>query len=65
MMAWSFLVGIVGLFFATALALALRWAAIERGRIHREWTRRERELGPNVFQSLDWCVAVAAATGAA
>jgi hypothetical protein len=59
----SFFVGIVGLVLVAALVLALRWAAIERGRVHREWSRLERGLAPNVFQSLDWCVAAATAAG--
>ena len=63
--AWSFFVGFVGLVLLAALVLALRWAAIERGRVHREWTRVERGLAPNVFRSLDWCVAAATAAGCA
>lgn len=54
---------VVAVIVTALLLLALRWAAIERGRIHREWTRLQHEARRNVAQSLDWCVAMAAAVG--
>ena len=65
MSAWAFFVDVVGLVVTILLMLALRWAAIERGRIHREWARLERELGRKVSQSIDWCMAMVAAAGCA
>ena len=64
MSAWALFVDVIGLVFIALLMLALRWAAIERGRIHREWARLQRALGRKV-QSIDWCVAMAAAAGCA
>jgi hypothetical protein len=61
--AWALLVDVVGVFVTALLMLALRWAAIERGRIHREWARLKHEPGRNVAQSIDWCMAMAAAGG--
>jgi hypothetical protein len=63
--AGALFVDVIGLVLTTVLLLALRWAAIERGEIHREWARLERELGRKVSQSLDWCMAMAAAAGCA
>jgi hypothetical protein len=65
MSAWPFFVDVVGLAVTILLMLALRWAAIERGRIHREWGRLQRDLGSKAAQSIDWCMAVAAAAGCA
>ena len=61
MSAWAYFVDIVGLFVTILLMLALRWAAIERGHIHREWARLQRELRGKVVRSIDWCMAMAAA----
>jgi hypothetical protein len=65
MSAWALFVDVVGLVFTGLLMLVLGWAAIERGRIHREWARLRRESGQNVVQSVDWCMAMAAAAGCA
>ena len=65
MSAWALFVDVVGLIFAGLLLLALRWAAIERGRIHREWARLRRALERNVVESIDWCMAMVAAAGCA
>ena len=65
MSAWAFFVDVVGMAVTILLMLALGWAAIERGRIHREWARLQRELGWKVAQSIDWCMAMAAAAGCA
>jgi hypothetical protein len=65
MRAGALFVDVIGLVVTVLLLLALRWAAIERGRIHREWARLERELGRKVSQSIDWCMAMAAAAGCA
>jgi hypothetical protein len=65
MSAWTLFVDVVGLVFTGLLMLALRWAAIERGRIHREWVRLQCALGQTVVQSIDWCMAMAAAAGCA
>ncbi len=65
MSAMAYFVDIVGVAVTIALMLALRWAAIERGRIHREWARLRRELRGRVSQSIDWCLSMAAAAGCA
>ena len=65
MRAEALFMDVIGLVVTALLLLALRWAAIERSRIHREWARRQRELGRNVSQSVDWCMAMAAAAGCA
>ena len=65
MSAWASFVDVVGLVFTVLLMFVLCWAAIERGRIHREWVRLQRALGRNVLQSIDWCVAMAATAGCA
>ncbi len=65
MSAWAFFVDIVGLSVTILLMLALRWAANERGRIHREWARLQRNLGKKGSQSVDWCMAMAAAAACA
>jgi len=63
--AWALVVDVVGVAVTALLMLALRFAAIERGQIHREWTRLTRERGRKVSQSIDWCMAMAAAAGCA
>ena len=65
MSAWALFVDVVGLIFTVLFMLALGWAAIERGHIHREWARTPRALRRNVVQSIDWCMAMAAAAGCA
>ena len=65
MSAWMLFVDVVGLVFAGLLTIALGWAAVERGRVHREWGRLRRVLGQKVVQSVDWCMAMAAAAGCA
>lgn len=65
MSAWTLFVDVVGLAFTGLLMVALGWAAIERGRMHREWARLQRTLGQKVVQSIDWCMAMAAAAGCA
>jgi hypothetical protein len=65
MSAWSFFVDTVGIAVTILVMLALRWAAIERGRIHRERVRLQRDLGWKVAQSIDWSLAMAAAAGCA
>ena len=65
MSAWTLFVDVVGLVFAGLLMIALGWAAVERGRVHREWARLRRALGQKVVQSVDWCMAMAAAAGCA
>jgi hypothetical protein len=65
MSAWTFFVDVVGMAVTILLMLALGWAAIERGRIHREWVRLQRDLGWKVAQSIDWCMAMAAGAGCA
>jgi hypothetical protein len=49
--------------FAGVVLVALQWAAIERGRRHREWTSRQREANARRTPVIDWCVAVSAVTG--
>jgi hypothetical protein len=65
MSAWPLFVDVVGMAVTIPLMLALRSAANERGRIHREWARLQRNLGWKVSQSVDWCMAMAAAAGCA
>lgn len=65
MSAWACFVDIVGLSVTILLMLVLRWAANERGRIHRERARLQRNLAKKVSQSVDWCMAMAAAAGCA
>ena len=65
MSAWALFVDVVRLIFTGLLLLALAWAAIERGRIHREWARLQRARREKVVQSVDWCMAMAAAAGCA
>ena len=65
MSAWPFFVDVVGIAVTILLMLSLGWAAIERGRIHREWVRQQRDLGRKVAQSMDWCMAMAGAAGCA
>ena len=65
MSAWPFFVDVVGTAAAILLLLALGWAAIERGRIHREWVRLQRDPGWKVAQSIDWSMAMAVAAGCA
>lgn len=65
MSAWPFFVDVVGMAVTILLMLALRSAANERGRNHREWARLQRNLGCKVSQSVDWCMAMAAAAGCA
>jgi hypothetical protein len=64
MSAWALFVDVVGLVFTAPLLLALRWATIERGHIHREWAR-QRALGRKVVQPIDWYMAMAVAAGCA
>ena len=63
--AWALVVDVVGVAVTALLMLALRFAAIERGQIHREWARLARERGRSVSHSIDWCMAMAAAAGCA
>ena len=65
MSAWPFFVEVVGMPVTILMMPALGWGAIECGRIHREWVRLQRELGWKVAQSIDWCMAMAAAAGCA
>ena len=65
MSAWPFFVDVIEVTVAILLMLLLGWAAIERGRIHREWVRLQRDLRGKVAQSIDWCMAMAAAAGCA
>lgn len=65
MSAWALFVDVVGVVFTGLLMLALGWAAAERGRIHRGWARLQHARGQNVIQSIDWCMAMAAAAGGA
>ena len=65
MSAWLLFVDVVGLVFTVIFMLALGWSAIERGRIHREWAWAQRSLRRDVVQSIDWCMAMAAAAGCA
>ena len=65
MSAWPFFVDVIGIAVTILLMLLLGWAAIERGRIHREWVRLQRDLRGKVAQSVDWCMAMAAAAGCA
>ena len=63
--AGALFVDVIGVVLTAVLVLALRWAAIERGGIHGEGARLKREVGRNVSQSVDWCMAMAAAAGCA
>lgn len=63
--AWALVADVVGVVVAALLMLALRYAAIERGRIHRAWARLARERGRKVSQSIDWCMSLAAVAGCA
>lgn len=65
MSAWPLFVDVVGMAVTILLMLALGWAAIERGCIHRDWVRLQRDPGGKVAQSIDWCMAMAAAAGCA
>jgi len=65
MSAWALFVDVAGLVFTGLLMLALGWAAIERGRVHRQWERLRRESGETVGRSVDWYLAMAAAAGCA
>jgi len=65
MSAWPFFVEVVGMPVTILMMPALGWGAIECGRIHRERVRLQRELGWKVAQSIDWCMAMAAALGRA
>jgi hypothetical protein len=65
MSASPFFVDVVGMAVTILLLLALGWAAIERGRIHRDWVRLRRDRGWNAGRSIDWCMAMAAAAGCA
>jgi hypothetical protein len=65
MSAWSFFVDVVGVTVTTLLVVAVGWAASERGQIHREWVRLRRAVRWKVDQSVDWCMAMAAAAGCA
>ena len=62
---WPFFVDVVEVAVTILLMLALGWAAIERGRVHREWVRLQRNVSGKVAQSVDWCMAMAAAAGCA
>ena len=63
MSAWASFGNVVGLMGTALLMLALCWAAAERGRVHCELAQRQREPGRWVAQSVDWCMAMAAAAG--
>jgi hypothetical protein len=65
MSAWPLFVDVGGIAVTVLLIAVLAWAAAERGRIHHECARLRRELGCSVGQSLDWCIAMAAAAGCA
>jgi hypothetical protein len=65
MSAWPFVIDVVAMAVTILLLFALGWAAIERGRIHRDWVRLQRDRGWKVGQSIDWCMAMAAAAGCA
>jgi hypothetical protein len=61
--AWTLVADVVGVVVTALLMLALRYAAIERGQIHRAWARLPRERGRKVSQSIDWCMSLAAPAG--
>lgn len=63
MSAWASFGNVVGLVGTALLMLALVWAATERGHVHGVWVRLRREPGRKVAQSVDWCMAMAAAAG--
>jgi hypothetical protein len=63
MSAQALLMNVVGVIVTALLLFALRWAAIERGRIHRAWTRLRHQARWKAGQSLDWCMAMAATAG--
>ena len=65
MSAWPVFVDVVGMAVTILLMLVLGWAAIERGRIHREWVRLQRDPAWKFPRSIDWCMAMAAATACA
>jgi hypothetical protein len=58
--AWDFLANAAGLTATALLVIALRWAAIERAKAHREWARRRREDAAPV---INWWVATWAVAG--
>jgi hypothetical protein len=59
--AWEIFVNVAGLVLTLLFFVGLQWAAIERGKAHREWAvRRESALTRPV---VDWCVAFGAVVG--
>ena len=65
MSAWPLFVDVGGIVVTVLLIAVLVWAAAERGRIHRERARLRQDLERKVGQSVDWCIAMAAAAGCA
>ena len=65
MSGWPLFVDVGGIVVTVLLVAVLVWAAAERGRIHRESARLRQDLECKVGQSLDWCIAMAAAAGCA
>jgi len=61
---WGFIVEVLAHMGAGLLLLALWWAAVERGRAHREWAWVRRELHKaESARVIDWCAAIGTAIG--
>jgi hypothetical protein len=58
--AWEFFMDAAGAVGLALLTLTLRWAAIERARVHRRKPKRQGEQAGRV---IDWGVATAAVAG--
>jgi hypothetical protein len=63
--AWELLRNSVGLLFTVLPVAVLRWAAHERGRLHRKPARRQPAAGMQATPVIDWCLAMGAVMGGA
>jgi hypothetical protein len=51
---WEPSVYVAGFLAVALLLVALRWAAIERARAHRQWAALARTLGEKGHRLIDW-----------
>lgn len=62
--AWEFLADVLLAAAGFLLLICLAWAAVERGRVHRRWTRLRQEAAKDAgAQVVEWCVAVGPIAG--
>jgi hypothetical protein len=65
MSAWQLVVSAAELGAAAAILGTLAWAAIERGRAHRQWLDLRRRFAEPDHRLPHWCMAVGTVAGCA